>query len=127
MAAAWDPVTAMAWGPARRKALATARYQPGSGIEDPKVITPVQPTYTSEAMRAKIQGVVWLDAVVLADGTIGDVRVARSLDRAFGLDQKAIDAARLWRFRPAMRPDPITKQRTPVAIVVRLELEFRLH
>jgi protein TonB len=87
----------------------------------------VRPTYTNEAMRAKIQGVVLLDAVVLPNGTIGDIRIARSLDRSYGLDEKAIEAAKGWLFRPGLRPDPITKERKPVAVVVRLELEFRLH
>ena len=59
-------------------------YRPGSGVESPRVIREVTPKYTAEAMRAKVQGVVWLDAVVLPDGTVGDVQVTRSLDPVFG-------------------------------------------
>ncbi|MCH9011413.1 MAG: energy transducer TonB [Chloroflexi bacterium] len=41
-------------------------------------------------MRAKVQGTVWLEVVVLPDGSVGDVRVDRSLDRDFGLDAEAV-------------------------------------
>lgn len=96
-------------------------YKPGSGVSDPVLIRKEDPKYTSEAMRAKIQGEVWLDVIVNADGTVGDVRVAKSLDRAWGLDQEAMKAAKLWRFRPSLF------QGKPVAVQVTLILEFRLH
>jgi protein TonB len=88
---------------------------------DPVPLRSVQPKYTSDAMRAKIQGVVQLEVVVLENGTVGDVRITRSLDKNFGLDTEAITAARQWLFRPA------TRQGKPVPIIVLLELEFRLH
>src|SRR5690606_7728059 len=75
--------------------------RPGSGITAPTLIRPeAKPNYTAEAMRAKIQGRVTLEAIVTADGTVGDVRIIRSLDPTFGLDQEAIRTAKLWRFRP---------------------------
>lgn len=114
-------------GPGKDHGFGGDAFMPGNGVEDPTLVLRVQPRYTSDAMRAKIQGVVLLDAVVLPNGTIGDIRVARSLDRSFGLDQQAIEAAKQWIFRPAMRPDPVSKERKPVAVFVRLELEFRLH
>jgi protein TonB len=81
----------------------------------------VQPKYTTEAMMAKIQGSVRLSVVVRADGTVGDVRVLDSLDTRFGLDARAIEAARAWRFKPGMR------QGRPVDVQVTLILDFRLH
>ena len=96
-------------------------FRPGSGIENPTLIKQVEPKYTSEAMRAKLQGDVELDAVVLPNGTVGDIQVVKSLDRQFGLDQEAIKAARQWLFRPG------TRQGIAVPVVVRLILEFRLH
>jgi len=57
----------------------------------------VRPNYTAEAMRAKVQGVVRLEGVVLSDGTVGDVHVTRSLDSVFGLDQEAMKAAKRYR------------------------------
>ena len=71
-------------------------------------------------MRAKVQGEVWLEAVVLPDGTVGDVRVVRSLDRNFGLDEEAIRAAKQWRFIPG------TRFGEPVAVLVTLAISFTL-
>jgi TonB family protein len=73
-------------------------------------------------MRARIQGIVEVEAVVLEDGSVGAVRIRRSLDRIYGLDEKALAAAKLWRFLPA-------RDRTGAAVraVVVIALEFRLH
>ena len=80
------------------------------------------PKYTSEAMRAKIQGQVELEAVVLPNGTIGEVRIVKSLDKQYGLDQEAIAAAKQWLFRPGTDKDG-----RPIPVIVTLVLEFRLH
>lgn len=95
-------------------------YRIGSGVESPQLIRSVRPNYTSEAMRAKVQGVVRLEGVVLPDGTVGDVRVLRSLDPVFGLDEEAIRAAKQFRFRPG------TRLGQPVAVLVSFEIEFTL-
>jgi TonB family protein len=71
-------------------------------------------------MRAKIQGKVWLEVVVMPDGRPGNIRVVRSLDRTFGLDEEAIKAMRQWRFRPG------TRQGEAVAVAVTVEMEFTL-
>ena len=71
-------------------------------------------------MRAKIQGTVVLEVVVLPDGTIGDVTVTKSLDPVFGLDAQAIAAARQWRFTPG------TRFGEPVAVALAIELLFNL-
>ena len=71
-------------------------------------------------MRAKVQGTVLLEAVVLPDGTVGQVDVIRSLDSTFGLDQEAVKAAKKWRFRPGSRFGE------PVAVLVTIELTFTL-
>ena len=78
-------------------------YRPGSGVSVPRVLQEVKPQYTADAMRAKVQGTVWLECIVMPDGTVGDVRVTESLDSVFGLDQEAIKAARQWKFVPGMR------------------------
>ena len=95
-------------------------YRPGSGVTMPQLVQEVQPNYTAEAMRAKMQGVVLLECVVLPDGTVGDVKIAKSLDKAFGLDEEAIKAARQWRFRPGRRFGE------PVPVFVTIELTFTL-
>ena len=96
-------------------------------VQDPVLLQRVDAKYTTEAMEAKIQGVVLLDVVVLADGSVGDVRLVQSLDRAYGLDARAIDAAKAWRFQPGTRLDPATGQRVAMSTVARLELQFHLH
>lgn len=95
-------------------------YRPGNGVTVPVLIRDVKPQYTADAMRAQVQGSVWLECVVLPDGSVGDVRVTRSLDQRFGLDEEAIKAARQWRFRPGMRVGE------PVAVMVTIELTFNL-
>jgi protein TonB len=80
----------------------------------------VRPNYTSEAMRAKVQGEVVIEAVVLPDGTVGEVKIVRSLDTNFGLDEEALKAARQWRFRPG------TRFGDPVAVLVTIALTFTL-
>jgi len=109
-------------GPGTGGGFGGGAYRPGSGINFPTLLRQEQPKYTSDAMRAKIQGVVELEAVVLENGTVGEVRVMKSLDKMFGLDQEAIAAAKRWLFRPGT--DPTGK---PVATIVTLILEFRLH
>jgi len=94
--------------------------RPGNGVENPILKREVKPEYTAEAMRAKVQGTAALDCVVKADGTVGQCRVVRSLDSTFGLDQKAIAAARQWRFLPARQLGK------PVAMWVTIELQFAL-
>src|SRR6478735_5751575 len=95
-------------------------YRPGAGITLPSVMKEVKPAYTADAMRAKIQGSVWLECIVMPDGSVGEVKVTRSLDPIFGLDQEAIKAAKMWRFRPGMR------QGEPVPVIITIELTFTL-
>lgn len=66
-------------------------YRPGSGVTLPTVTFQVKPAYTDQALRAKIQGSVFLEVIVQADGTPREIRVIRSLD-PFGLDREAIRA-----------------------------------
>jgi len=95
-------------------------YRPGSGVTLPTVLREVKPAYTADAMRAKVQGSVWLECIVMPDGSVGDVKVTRSLDPIFGLDQEAIKAAKMWKFRPGMR------QSEPVPVIITIELTFTL-
>ena len=95
-------------------------YRPGNGVTLPRVLREVRPQYTSDAMRAKVQGTVLLECVVNKDGSVGDVQVVRSLDSAFGLDQEAIKAAKQWRFAPGSRLGE------PVSVLITIELTFTL-
>ena len=93
-------------------------FRPGSGIEPPKLLREVKADYTDEARRAGIEGEVLLEIVVRRDGSVGDVRVRRGLDR--GLDQRAIAAVRQWRFAPA------TRRGAPVDVIVEVGVDFRV-
>src|SRR5476649_502288 len=95
-------------------------YRPGNGVTLPRVLREVKPQYTSDAMRAKVQGTVLLECVVRPDGSVGDVQVIRSLDPTFGLDQQAIIAAKNWKFVPGMRLGE------PVPVLITIELTFTL-
>jgi TonB family protein len=96
-------------------------YQAGTrGIVQPKLISESKPNYTPEAMRAGIQGSLALSAVVRPDGTVDDVKVVRSLDTVYGLDDEAVKAIKRWRFAPG------TKDRKPVSVRIEVEMSFHL-
>ena len=93
-------------------------YRPGSGIEPPQLLREVKPTFTDEGRRQGVEGDVVLEIVVRRDGTVGEVKILRRLGA--GLDQKAIEAVRQWRFSPARRVG------APVDVIVEVAVEFKL-
>lgn len=97
-----------------------ARPSTDSSIVLPKVVHEVKPEYTREAMEARIQGSIFMSVVVLASGEVGDVTVTQSLDKEYGLDQQAVDAARQWTFEPG------TRKGKPVPVEVEIEMRFTL-
>ena len=107
-------------GPGQGGGVGGGPHRPGNGVESPRVLRSVDPRYTAEAMRAHVTGVVWLEAVVLPDGTVGDIQITKSLDSVFGLDEEAVKAAKQWRFVPG------TRFGEPVAVLVSIELSFNL-
>jgi TonB family protein len=90
-----------------------------SGIGWPMPIRSITARYTPDAMRARVQGRVDLEVVVLADGTVGAARVVKTLDPS--LDRAALITARYWFFAPA------TIGGVAVPAKVPMSLEFRLH
>ena len=119
-------------GPGTGGGFGGGAFEPGSGITNPVLIREVKPNYTGDAMRAKLQGVVEMTAIVLPDGSIDPsrIRITRSLDSTFGLDQQAILAVKQWRFRPgtcARREGCSgTPFGQPVPVIVSVELTFTL-
>jgi protein TonB len=93
-----------------------------AGVTSPQLIKEVKPRYTVDAMRAKVQGVVEMQGVVLPDGSVDpkSIRITRSLDRVLGLDQQAVAALSEWRFRPG------TFKGQPVSVRINVELTFTL-
>lgn len=94
-------------------------YRPGRGITAPRAIYDPEPEYSDEARKLRQQGVVILSLIVDPNGRARDIRVARSL--GMGLDEKAVEALRNWKFQPGM------KDGKPVAVQVNIEVNFRLY
>jgi TonB family protein len=94
-------------------------FKVGGGVAAPVPLYKPEPEFTEEARRAKHQGTVMLALIVGPDGRTRDIRVVRRL--GMGLDEKAIDSARQWKFQPA------TKDGKPVAVAINIEVDFTLH
>jgi TonB family protein len=93
-------------------------YRAGSGIAPPKLLREVKADYTDQARRAGIAGDVVLEIVVRRDGSVGDVKVLHGLGG--GLNDRAAQAVRQWRFAPA------TRLGSPVDVIVEVSVEFKL-
>ncbi|HEU5450507.1 MAG TPA: energy transducer TonB [Terriglobales bacterium] len=94
-------------------------YRVGGGVSAPRALYAPDPEYSEEARKAKYQGTVVLWVVVGPDGRPRDIRVQRSL--GLGLDEKAVEAVRQWKFEPAK------KDGNPVAVQINVEVNFRLY
>ena len=93
------------------------------GLKGPNVRRRVLPEYTAEAMQMKIQGIAEVEAVVLPSGRVDRVRLKKSLDSAYGLDDAALAAAKQFEFEP----NSGTLNGQPVPVVVTIQIEFKLH
>jgi TonB family protein len=94
-------------------------YRVGGGVSAPRILFAPDPDYSEEARKAKYQGTVVLWVVVGPDGRPRDIRVQRSL--GLGLDEKAMEAVKTWKFEPAR------KDGQPVAVQINVEVNFRLY
>jgi TonB family protein len=93
-------------------------YRPGSGISPPSLLREVKPDYTEEARTRGVEGDVVMEIVVRRDGSVGEVRLLQRLGH--GLDGRAIDAVREWRFSPGKRHG------VPVDVLVEVAMEFKI-
>ena len=91
----------------------------GGGVSAPRAIFSPEPEYSEEARKAKYQGTCVLWLVVGPDGRPRDIKVSRTL--GLGLDEKAIEAVKQWKFEPAM------KDGKPVAVQISVEVTFHLY
>lgn len=78
------------------------------------------PQRTEVSRRFSIEGTVYLVVTVLSDGTVDDIRIVRPL--GYGLDGSAIDALRVWRFKPG-----VDSKNHPAPVQVPVELVFALY
>jgi TonB family protein len=93
--------------------------QPDLLTQSPAVIARCAPQYTPEAKRANIEGTVVLYIQVYPDGRAHNIRLQSTLGS--GLDEKAIEAVKQWRFSPG------TKNGKPVVVPATIEVKFRLN
>jgi len=93
-------------------------YRVGGGVSAPRVTHAPDPKYTEEARAAKYQGRCVLRLVVGEDGRPRDITVTNHL--GYGLDEKAVDAVKRWKFIPAM------KDGNPVAVYMNVEVAFHI-
>ena len=107
------------YGPGHGGGTGGGAFRVGGGVSAPKAIYAPDPEYSEEARKVKHMGTVVLWLVVGPDGKPRDIRVARTL--GLGLDEKAIEAVRTWRFDPAM------KDGKPVAVQINVEVNFHLY
>ncbi len=95
-------------------------FHPGTGgVGYPSCAYCPDPKYSEEARKAKYQGTVVLQAVITPDGRAIEIEVVKG--PGLGLEEKAVEAVKQWRFKPAMGPSG-----KPVAVVVPIEVTFRL-
>jgi len=93
--------------------------RPGGAVRAPEILRRVEPQYPEAARKARIEGVVILDAVIAASGEVEEVRVIRSAGRL--LDDAAAEALRRWTYRPA------TLNGRAVRVLLTVTVSFRVH
>jgi protein TonB len=90
----------------------------GGGVSQPVLIHQVEPEFSEEARRAKSMGNVLVSLVVDAQGMPQNVHVTRGV--GMGLDEKAVEAVKQYRFKPAMEAGK------PVAVQLNVEVNFQI-
>ncbi len=106
------------YGPGSGGGFGGGVYRVGNGTTAPVVLYKKEPEYSEEARKAKYQGTVVLYIEVDPSGRAINPRVVRSL--GLGLDEKALEAVKQWKFRPGYRDGH------PVTVAAQIEVNFRL-
>ena len=106
-------------GPGEGMGTGGGAYRPGRGVSPPRPIYSPDPEFSEEARKAKYQGTCTLMIVVAPDGRPTNIRVVSSL--GMGLDEKAIETVKTWRFEPGM------KDGHPVPVEMAVEVDFHLY
>jgi protein TonB len=107
------------YGPGEGGGYGGGLYHVGGGVSAPQLIFSPDPEFSDEARRAKYQGVCVVSLIVDAQGNPQRVAVVRHL--GMGLDEKAVEAVKQYKFKPA------TLQGKPVPVEVNIEVNFRIY
>jgi TonB family protein len=95
-------------------------FRPGTGgVGFPSCVYCPSPQYSEDARKAKYQGTVVLQVIITSDGRATNIEVVKG--PGLGLEEKAVEAARTWRFKAAVGPSG-----RPVATITLIEVNFRL-
>ena len=113
------PGTGRGVGPGEGMGMGGGVYRAGRGVTPPRPIYSPDPEFSEEARKAKYQGVCTLMIVVDTDGRPTNLRVVNSL--GMGLDEKALETVKTWRFEPGM------KDGHPVKVEMAVEVDFHLY
>lgn len=107
------------FGPGEGGGVGGGVFHVGGGVSPPRPIYQPEPEFSEEARKAKYQGTCTLGLIVGTDGRPSNIRVLSSL--GMGLDEKAIEAVKNWKFEPAM------KDGHPVRVEIAVEVDFHLY
>jgi protein TonB len=91
----------------------------GGDVKPPQLINKVEPSYPEAARKARMEGVVILEAIITASGTVEEVKVLKSVNPL--LDAAATRAVQQWRYRPA------TLNGRAVRVYLTVTVTFNLH
>jgi TonB family protein len=112
------PGSGPGYGPGRGPGGATVLAGQRGAVTPASVLWKVEPEYTDEARKVRLQGTVVLYIEVSPDGKAQNLRVGQGL--GLGLDERAIEAVRRWRFRPGY------ENGKPVLTTAQVLVSFRL-
>ena len=107
------------FGPGEGGGTGGGLFHVGAGVSPPRQVYSPEPEFSEEARKAKYQGICTLSLIVGVDGRPTDIQVVGAL--GMGLDEKAIEAVRNWRFEPAM------KDGHPVRVPIQIQVDFHLY
>lgn len=111
------PNTEFEFGPPQ---LPPAPLRVGGDVSKPVKIKWVEPDYPELARKARIEGIVILEAIIDENGNLVNARVLRSPGKAFGFDEAALEAVKQWKFKPGLQNG------VPVPVIYTLTVEFKL-
>lgn len=106
-------------GPGWGGGMGGGAFRPGRGVTAPRVIYQTDPEFSEEARKAKYQGTCVLGLIVDASGRPTNIHIINAL--GMGLDEKAIESVRNWKFEPGQ------KDGHAVAVEIAVEVDFHLY